>query len=64
MAWQTRCHIGRRRAEVSVTRLCRLVKNNGVKLFYIQPGKPNQNAYIERFNRTCQHEGLNAYAFE
>ena len=48
-------------AGAKIKELCR---KHGIKLNYIQPGKPNQNAYIERFNRTYRHEVLNAYVFE
>lgn len=37
--------------------------NNSVKIKFIQPGKPAQNGYIERFNRTYREEVLSMNLF-
>jgi putative transposase len=38
-------------------------EDHGIKLYYIQPGKPQQNAYVERYNRTVRQEWLGQYNF-
>src|SRR5690606_32789574 len=37
--------------------------DNGVKLHFIEPGKPTQNAFIESFNGTFRDECLNMHWF-
>ena len=36
----------------------------GIQLEFIQPGNPQQNAYVERYNRTVRYSWLSQYQFD
>ena len=44
--------------------LGRWTEKRGITLQFIQPGNPQQNAYVERYNRTVRYDWLNQYIFE
>ena len=44
-------------------KLAEWAERNRVTIDFIEPGKPSQNAYIERFNRTYREEVLDLYLF-
>lgn len=39
-------------------------KKEDISMKYIQPGKPQQNAYVERYNRTVRYDWLSHHLFE
>ena len=50
--------------ELISQRLESWAREHQIELLHIQPGKPAQNAYIERFNRTFREDVLDAYLFD
>lgn len=39
-------------------------KLQSIRIEYIQPGKPQQNAYIERYNRTMRYSWVSKHLFD
>ena len=58
---EIRCDNG---SEYVSLRLQSWARREGIRLAYIQPGKPQQNAYVERYNRTVRYEWLEQNLFE
>ena len=49
--------------ELTSVRLAEWAEEHRIELGFIEPGKPTQNSYIERFNRTFREEVLDMYVF-
>ena len=45
-------------------KLLEWAEKQGISIQHTQPGKPQQNAYIERYNRTVRHEWLDQHIIE
>jgi putative transposase len=60
MPGRLRCDNGPEFIAATLTEWCR---THGVELLHIQPGKPNQNAFIERFNKSDRNAVLDAWVF-
>lgn len=50
--------------ELTSVLMAEWAEEHGVELEFIQPGKPTQNSFIERFNRTYREAVLNFYVFK
>jgi putative transposase len=58
---QIRCDNG---PEYISATLAAWAEKQGIALAFIQPGNPQQNAYIERYNRTVRYDWLAQYLFD
>ena len=61
--WLAQSHLDRYRQGILQPGDVDLGTRRGVQLFLIEPGKPNQNAYIESFNGRLRDEYLNDHWF-
>ena len=50
--------------ELVSDRLMEWAAKHQIHIQHIQPGKPQQNAYVERFNRTVRYEWLSQHYWE
>lgn len=58
---QIRCDNG---PEYISGKLAEWACNRSIKLAFIQPGNPQQNAYVERYNRTVRYDWLGQHLFD
>lgn len=61
--WVSRCAVHRQRPGIPWRMLSHWCHENRVVIDYIEPGKPNQNAYIGWLNRGYRTEALDAWLF-
>jgi putative transposase len=65
MAWQAERDPLRQRPGIRQRRHLSMGRQKrGIRIDFIQPGQPQQNAYVERYNRTVRYDWLAHHLFE
>ena len=62
--WKARQYCQRQRDRVHQPAILKWANDNNVEWHYIDPGKPQQNAFIESFNGSLRDELLNEEMFD